>query len=611
MDHHSMSNYMAHGFCYLWEPALVWLHVISDIATGLAYYSIPAAIFYFVYKRRDLPFSGMFVLFGVFIFSCGTTHLLAAYTVYVPLYWQEGIVKAITAVVSIGSAILFIPLLPKAIALPSLTKALEEIKTLNETLENQVEELRTRDSALREQNQFLQRMIDTIPSPIFYKDIGGRYQGCNKSFEAYIGQSKENIIGKSVYDLSPKELADKYYKMDRELFRNEGVQTYESRVQHADGTQHDVIFNKATYSGTDGALAGLIGVMTDITDRKKAEKKLMETSQTLQSLIHASPLAVTVLDPDGTVTMWNPAAERIFGWSEQEVVGRFYPVVPEEKKDEFRVFRERVLQGESFTGVEVVRRRKDGSSVDINLSTAPLRDFKGDVVGAMGVMADITERKKMEEQIKRSLMEKEILLKEIHHRVKNNLQIISSMLNLQSEYVKDKQTLDLFTESRNRVKSMALIHEKLYQSKDLARINFADYVRTLTEDLFRSYRGSSAEIALKIDVEDVFLNIDKAVSCGLIINELIANSLKHAFPSGRKGEIKISLHPDINGMFALTVSDNGTGLPENVDSRNVESLGLQLAGLLVEQLDGAIELDKSKGTSFRITFKETTTTGKG
>jgi PAS domain S-box-containing protein len=364
-------------------------------------------------------------------------------------------------------------------------------------------------------------------------------------------------------------------------------------------------------SDSRGKLIAGIEVVRDITERKRMEKKLVETSQTLQSLIHASPLAITVLDPNGIVTMWNPAAERIFGWSEQEVVGRFYPVVPDERKDEFRVFHARVLQGESFTGVEVVRRRKDGLSVDIDLSTAPLRDFKGDVVGAMGIMADITERKRMEEQIKRSLMEKEILLKEIHHRVKNNLQIISSMLNLQSEYVKDKYALDLFTESRNRVKSMALIHEKLYQSKDLARINFLDYVRTLTKDLFRSYRRSSAEIALKMDIEDVFLDIDKAVSCGLIINELITNSLKHAFPSGSEGEITIGLHPDINGMFALTVSDNGTGLPENIDSRNVESLGLQLVALLVEQLDGAIELDKRKGTSFRITFKGTTTTGKG
>src|SRR5271169_4976001 len=148
MLHHSMQDYMAHGYCFAWEPALVWLHVISDIVTGLTYYSIPLALFYFAYKRRDMPFLSMFVLFGVFIFSCGTTHLLAALTVFTPRYWEEGIVKAFTAVVSGVSAVLFIPLLPKAIAMPSLTRALDEIKLLNQTLERQVDELRIKESAI-------------------------------------------------------------------------------------------------------------------------------------------------------------------------------------------------------------------------------------------------------------------------------------------------------------------------------------------------------------------------------------------------------------------------------------------------------------------------------
>jgi two-component sensor histidine kinase/CheY-like chemotaxis protein len=212
------------------------------------------------------------------------------------------------------------------------------------------------------------------------------------------------------------------------------------------------------------------------------------------------------------------------------------------------------------------------------------------------------ERKQAEEQIKASLKEKEVLLREIHHRVKNNLQVISSMLYIQSGYIKDKEAFEMFKETQNRIKSMALIHEELYQSKDVSEIDVAKYLQKLATDLINSYRTQQEDIKLKMAIHEVLLGVNTSVPCGLIINELVSNSLKHAFPNGKKGEISIALHSDTDNKFALIVSDNGVGFPKDLDFRKTETLGLQLVTTLVKQLRGTIELDRSGGTEFKITF---------
>ncbi len=215
---------------------------------------------------------------------------------------------------------------------------------------------------------------------------------------------------------------------------------------------------------------------------------------------------------------------------------------------------------------------------------------------------EIAERRRAEKQIKASLREKELLLKEIHHRVKNNLQVISSMLYLQSYNIGDELALEMIRDSQNRVRSMALVHEKLYQSEDLAQVDFAEYIRSLVSHLFQSYKVNSSITQLKVNIGDVSMSINMAIPCGLILNELISNSLKHAFPDGRAGEIHVELRSDKAGKFTLVVSDNGIGLPQDLSLRETESLGLQLVNTLVRQLEGAIELDGSGGTAFKITF---------
>jgi two-component sensor histidine kinase len=219
------------------------------------------------------------------------------------------------------------------------------------------------------------------------------------------------------------------------------------------------------------------------------------------------------------------------------------------------------------------------------------------------------ERSKAEDQVKKSLREKEVLLREIHHRVKNNLQIIQSMLKLQLPQIKDEKAIALFKESQNRVYSMALIHEKLYQSESLSKIDFPEYIRSLTAYLFTSYGAAGRAIRPKILMKDISLDVDTTIPCALIINELVSNALKHAFPASRRaeeaGEICIDLHRDTDDRFLLTVSDNGVGLPEGFEMDNRDSLGLKLVGVLVKQLGGAIHIGHvgtGGGAEFIISF---------
>ena len=240
-----------------------------------------------------------------------------------------------------------------------------------------------------------------------------------------------------------------------------------------------------------------------------------------------------------------------------------------------------------------------------------------------GLVLDIDKRKAVDTAL---IKTQEVRIKEIHHRIKNNMQVISSLLSLEAERATDRKILEVFRESQNRVASMALIHEELYKGNEIDRLGFADYLRRLTADLFRSYRLGNERISLKLDLEQVYLEMDKAIPLGIIVNELVSNALKYAFPAGREGEIYISLSSEKDyenvgkslanlktdqdctneedSSLMLTVADNGKGFPEGVDFRNTDSLGLQIVNVLVEQIEGCIELKKNNGTEFSICFKK-------
>jgi two-component sensor histidine kinase len=212
------------------------------------------------------------------------------------------------------------------------------------------------------------------------------------------------------------------------------------------------------------------------------------------------------------------------------------------------------------------------------------------------------ERERVEETFKTSLQQKEVLLREVHHRIKNNLQIISSLLDIQASYVQDPHIAGMFTDIQNRVVSMALIHETLYQSSDLGLVDFGRYIRSLAEQIFRSYNILADRIALQIHADEVMLDTNQAIPCGLILNELLSNCLKHAFPSDRGGEVHIELRADTRRRVTMIVRDTGIGFPAHMDFRQTETIGLQLVQALSEQLGGTLDLESNGGTAFKLSF---------
>ena len=339
----------------------------------------------------------------------------------------------------------------------------------------------------------------------------------------------------------------------------------------------------------------------EIVMRKESETALRESEYKYRELADLLPQMVFEVDKEGKFVFANRHLIEINGYTEEDLknsITCFDLVMPEDGEKVKDHIYER-LSGKESSGVLYTGRKKDGSTFPVMVySTAVIRD--GIPVGLRGIAVDMTEQLKAEQKIKFSLKEKEVLLKEIHHRVKNNLQIISSLLNLQSIYLKDEASKDIFQESQTRVRSMALIHEILYQSRNFGEIDFSDYISRLLSYIVRSY-GTNPELI--INVKDIYLDIDRAISCGLIINELVSNSLKYAFGEKEKGKIRIDFLLE-KEQFTLEIGDNGRGLPEDINFRETESLGLQLVTNLVEQLDGRIEIDRTIGTEFKIVFPQ-------
>jgi PAS domain S-box-containing protein len=335
---------------------------------------------------------------------------------------------------------------------------------------------------------------------------------------------------------------------------------------------------------------------------KRAEEALRESEESYRSLVETSPDAI-FLHEEGKFVYLNPAAVRLYGaGTAEELYGKSaFDIVHPDDRDGIRKRTASILATGAPAPLKEMRIvHRNGSIVDVE-ATAGVSYYRGKKVIQV-IQRDITERKQAEEKIKASLREKEVLLQEIHHRVKNNLQIISSLLYLQSTRTEHPEAISALRESRDRVKSMALIHERLYESPNLASIDVGGYVRSLVSDLRRSYITEDSSVRLTVNVGDIPLGITEAIPCGLIINELVSNAMKHAFPKGRDGEITIRLQRAGANQIALTVSDNGIGFPEQVDFRKSPSLGLTLVNSLVGQLEGSIELDRSKGTAFTIRF---------
>jgi len=424
---------------------------------------------------------------------------------------------------------------------------------------------------------------------------------CNASLARLFGfQEASAIIGVRFNQLLYAEQAEELQTLTRFIQSGYRLMNWEAQLQGHDGVNRSVLHNVV---GTleNGALIRAWGSLSDVTERKDAERELRLLAHTITSTRDC----VSLTDLNDRVLFVNDAFLSTYGFPEEQLLGQDIAIVrPEEAAtDEHAAIRQKTLTGGWYG--ELINRRADGSQFPVELWTSVVRNDEGEPVAMVGVARDITARKIAEEELRSSLREKEVLLKEIHHRVKNNLQVISSLLSLQSEYLEDPEMVRAFKESQNRVKSMALIHEKLYQSRNLAEIDFADYLRELTTQLLRSFGIGAHGVYLNVNASRVLLAVDRAIPCGIIVNELVTNALKYAFPDGREGHIDVDLFLVDDDRIRLTVRDDGVGFPAHIDVQSTESLGLTLVRMLAEQVQGTLIMQPhGPGTEFIMTFRK-------
>ena len=337
--------------------------------------------------------------------------------------------------------------------------------------------------------------------------------------------------------------------------------------------------------------------------KAKMNEKIKQAAKEWETTFNSICDLVSIHDKDFKLVKVNKAFADFFKTKPEELVGKTcYEIVHGTKEHYSLCPHKQALETKKPSTAEFF---ESHLGLYLEMSASPIFDEKDQVTGSVHITKNITNRKKAEEQIEKSLKEKEMLLREVHHRVKNNMQVISSLLRLQSGVLEDPKVTTIFKECQDRVRSMSLLHEKFYRSKDLLNIDFAEYIKELTDGLIRSYGIDASKIAIKTDVKGISLVINIAIPCGLLVNELISNSLKHAFPKGKSGEVKVSMRPSEKGWVELIIRDNGVGFPKELDFRKTKSLGLQLVNTLVkDQLGGEIELDRSAGTKFKIKFKQ-------
>ncbi|MEM1171959.1 MAG: PAS domain S-box protein [Cyanobacteria bacterium P01_H01_bin.35] len=418
----------------------------------------------------------------------------------------------------------------------------------------------------------------------------------NPGFEKITGYTAAEVIGHNCRFLQGKDTQQRGLLKLRKALKDGASCTISVRNYRKDGT---LFWNELSVSpiyDEQGNLSHYIGIQTDITSRVKAQRNLKQQSVAMEAAIEG----IGILNANEQYIYVNRSHLQLFGYQDRkELLGKSWRYLYE--RDELERFEWEVwpvlLRDGHWQG-EGIGQRQDGSRFPQEISLTLIEGG-----GLVCVCRDITQRKQAEELLKSSLQEKELLLKEIHHRVKNNLLVVSSLLDWQNEYITDPVLSRIFQESQYRINSMALIHEKLYNSSNLANINFSEYLETLAQQLYYSFNIGTDRIKLKLELEEVYLNIETATPCGLIVTELIANVFEHAFPDERKGELCLSLKKKQDQVM-LTIQDNGVGLCSDFDISQTESMGLQLVNLLSKQIKADLRIISNNGTTFNLIFAE-------
>jgi PAS domain S-box-containing protein len=465
------------------------------------------------------------------------------------------------------------------------------------------------EHALLESEAKARALINAPTDTVILIDRMGIIHDANERAIRNLGDNAGQIIGLNIYSMFSSEIA--------ELRRGQADKVFDSgKPVRFEEEREGVWFDTVVYPIFDefGKVPKVAVIAREITDQKLSDKALRESEEKYRLLADHVTDVIWIMDMDLKFTYISPSVERLSGYTVEDLENLSLKDIQDpEELERSSDYIERDLASEqagqlnrfSYRILEHKLFRKDGIPIWVEDKMTFLRDKDGQPIGILGITRDITMRKEAEEKIKASLSEKENLLKEIHHRVKNNLQIISSMLRLQESRIKDEGLIRIFMDSRNRIRSMALIHERLYKSDNIASIDFAEYINLIVTELHQTYSYKPAQITLEMNVDRIFLGIDQAIPCGLIISELVSNAMKYAFPRelGKNGKIRITFHKKGKKTIQLMVEDDGTGIPDYVDINKVDSLGLQMVNLLTEkQLKGNLKLNRKRGTQFTITF---------
>jgi PAS domain S-box-containing protein len=470
------------------------------------------------------------------------------------------------------------------------------------------------EAEILRQKAFLEKLVEAAPEGIAITDRPGRVLQVNSEFVRMFGYPAEEIVGEMINDLiAPPGYQEEAGNLTTTSGEGKKV-ALETVRKRKDGTILDVSIIGAPIF-IAGQQVAVYAIYHDISERKRIEKQVQYQAGLMQNVSDA----IIATDKIGAISMWNRAAEKIYGWEADEVTGKYFHDII--KPEYIMQSREEVfaaLERKEVWSGEMIHKLKNGEMIPVISTITILKDATGGPAGTVSVNHDISDRKQNEKIILASLKEKEVLLQEIHHRVKNNLQIISGLLTLQADQSAGKSLDEVFSASQDRIRSIALIHEKLYRSRNLAEIAFDEYLRTLTENLFISQGIAAGRITVKYELESIMFTIEKAIPLGLIVNELLTNALKHAFPDGRQGEIRIGLHGYMEAksyalktdsgtlhivpICELIVADNGIGLPDGRLPEMEKTLGMNLVSMLARQIQAELKVKAGPGTEFRLVF---------
>ncbi len=460
----------------------------------------------------------------------------------------------------------------------------------------------TDDASSFGEDQF-RHLVESIEDyAIFFLNVEGRITSWNKGARHITGYSKEEIIGQhfSIFQIEADH-TDSNPASQLEIARSRGRFTEEGWRRRKDGNRFLASIVISALYDASGHLLGYTKISKDMTEKKRLEERF-------RRVVESAPNAMVMINQHGSIEMVNAQAEILFDYARTDMIGQPIEILVPERFRHGHPEKRSLFFGDPQSrpmgvGRDLFGRRKDGSEFPVEIGLNPIETEVGTMV--LSSIVDISDRKQKEARIQAALKEKDLLLGEIHHRVKNNLQVVHSLLNLQSSRINDPLVKNMLLDSQNRIQSMALIHQTLYQSHDFAKVDFSGFLDVLVSNLVNSYRVNSQDIQVHIDVQTILLPINSAIPCGLLINELITNSLKHAFPGGRQGQINITLTPCDRSTIRLGISDNGIGIPDHVSMSNSATLGLRLITLLSQQLDGKLTINRRDPTEFNLEFPMT------